>query len=295
VDYASLFQLAVSLYGEQKAANMSKEQLALLKNQLDQIRGVQLPDLPQVEAEQLGPSELGAMAPDEAMRGDQLQTLADMRSAIDAGGLSLSDRAALLDAMGDVSATNRRARADVKADLARRGGIDSGAQLLMGEQAASDNARDAGKAGLQAAAQAEQRKLQLMREYLAGTGQVRGQDWAENASAAGARDARAESNAARREKSKYYNAGLPQQGFANAMAKATGQMPAGNNLASWYGNEAQGQRDFWGNAGAAVGEGTRRNNSYTGGSSSGPTQKRDADGYPYDSEPEEWENPYPWR
>jgi hypothetical protein len=121
---------------------------------------------------------------------------------------------------------------------------------------------------------------------------VRGQDWAEAAQTAGARDARAESNVGRREKANYYNAGLPQQNFTNKMSKNTGQLAPGNNLAAFHGNQAQSQRDFWGNMGAAA----AANNSSGGGSNSsssgGNTQKRDANGDPYETEPEEWENPW---
>lgn len=294
MDYAALIQLAIGLYGEQKAKNMSKEQLALLKDQLDQMRAIPLPQLSEVNPEQLGQSEVGKLHPDEALRGHQLDMLSEMRNTIDQGGLSLSDRAAMADSLGEASAQARRGRSNVKADLARHGGLDSGAQLMASMQSASDNARDAGHAGLETAAMAERRKLDAMREYLSGTGALRGQDFGENVTAAGARDARAEGNAGRREKATYYNAGLPQQGFANAMSKATGQVPAGNNLAAAYGANAQGTRDFWGNMGAAAGAGARSNNSYTGSGSGGgrSTQKRDANGDPYESDPSEWENPW---
>lgn len=287
-------QMIMGLLGEDQAGKLTTAQLRMLEKQLANIEGIDLPDLPEISPEQLGESELGLLESDQALRGDQLQMLGDMRETIDAGGLSLSDKAALLEALGDASATGRRARLNVKADLGRRGGLDSGAQMMAGMQSASDVARDAGKAGLETAAMAERRKLQLMREYLAGTGALRGQDWAESTTTAGARDKRAEGNADRREKSNYYNAGLPQQNFANRMTKATGQQAPGNNLSAFYGNQAQGTRDFWGNMGAAAG--TAANNSFGGSSGSssggGGTQKRDANGDPYETEPEEWENPW---
>jgi hypothetical protein len=58
------------------------------------------------------------------------------------------------------------------------------------------------------------------------SGGLREQDWRESESANRAKDIRDERNAAARERASQYNAGLPQQQFTNALAKATGQLPS---------------------------------------------------------------------
>lgn len=260
-------QGAVSMFGEQQAGKLDKQQLDLLRQQYEELKNVPLPELQRVLAERLGPSELGGLHSDEQARGNQLDMLAELRNVIDQGGLSLSDRAALADAMGDASAQARRGRANVKADLARRGGLDSGAQLMASMQSASDSARDAGKAGLETAAMAERRKLDAMRAHLDATGAMRGQDWAENSATAGARDRRAEGNADRREKAGYYNAGLPQQQFENRTRRLGMATGPGTNLAGAYAGQAQGTRNFWGNMGATANSAAQKWNQSNSGSS----------------------------
>lgn len=228
MDYGALIQLAMSLYGEQAAKNMTDAQLRMLGEQLANIQGIALPDLPQVQAEQLGDSAVAGLQTDPEMRSRQLSALDEVQRLVDGGGLDLQSKASLEEALGAAMNQQHRARAGVAADAAARGQLNSGNRLLMDMDAAQSGANNARAAGTQAAADASARRLQAIHDASAMSSNLREMDWREKESSARAKDLRDERNAQAREKATYYNAGLPQQNFTNAMAKATGQMPAAN-------------------------------------------------------------------
>lgn len=247
-----VFQAAVSMFGEEKASKMSKEQLRLLREQLADVRGVALPDLPELQAEQLGASNVGNMRSDESLRSNQLQAIATLQNLIDKGGLDLTDRAALEEALSVQSNAAQRARAGVAADAASRGQLNSGSRLVMDMNAAQVGANAARKTGTEVAAQAQQRRLQAIREAAGLSGGLREQDWREKESANRAKDLRDERNAAARERANTYNAGLAQQGFTNAMAKATGQLPSTSAVGNVLGTQAADTRALYSGLGAAM-------------------------------------------
>ena len=252
MDYGALIQMAISMYGEEKASKMSLQQLRLMEQQLADVRGIQLPDLPKLEAEELGPSNVGGMRSDEGLRSNQLEAIATLRNIIDKGGLDLTDRAALEEALSASTNAQQRARAGVAADAASRGQLNSGARLVLDANAAQVGANAARKTGTEVAAQAQQRRLQAIREAAGMSGGLREQDWRESESANRAKDLRDERNAAAREKAATYNAGLPQQGFNNAMAKATGQLPSTSAVGNVLGQQAQDTRALYSGLGAAA-------------------------------------------
>lgn len=231
-------QLAIAFLGEQKASQLSAKQLELLGQQLAQLQGIELPDLPEVKPEELGESAVAGMQSDEALRGKQLQALGELQNIIDSGGLDLSDKVSLEEALSTAQNNQRRARAGVMGDLAARGGLDTGARLVAGLDAATAGANDLRKTGMETAAMAQKRRLDAIRTASGMAGALREQDWRESEAAKRAKDLRDERNAAAREKAGYYNAGLPQQQFQNQVTKVTGQGNATNNLAGAYGGAA---------------------------------------------------------
>lgn len=233
-----VLQTAVAMFGEEKASQFSKEQLRLLKEQLDRVGGVQLPNLPEVKPEQLGDSAVGGMHSDENMRSKQLQAIAELQNTIDHGGLDLSDKVSLEEALNTARNQQHRARAGVASDMAQRGQLNSGARMVMDLDAAQAGANDLHRTGMETAALAQRRRLDAIREASGLAGGLREQDWREQEAANRAKDLRDERNSAAREKAGYYNAGLPQQGFTNAMAKATGSQPATNAMAQGLGAAA---------------------------------------------------------
>lgn len=235
-------QLAIAFLGEQKASQMSAKQLELLGKQLADLQGIKLPDLQEVQPEQLGKSAVAGMQSDQGLRGKQLQAITELQHIIDSGGLDLSDKVSLEEALSTAQNNQRRARAGVAGDLQARGGLDTGARLVMGLDAATAGANELRKTGMETAAMAQRRKLEAIRAASGMSGALREQDWREKETSSRAKDLRDERNSAAREKAGYYNAGLPQQGFNNAVTKATGQQTGVNAMAQGLNAAAQDTR-----------------------------------------------------
>lgn len=235
-DYTQLAQIAAAMYGQAAASQMTQQQLDLLGQQLARVNAVPIPNQPTITPDQLGPSAMGAMAPDQATRGKQLQALAEVQNIIDHGGTDLTEQASLEQAMNQANTQQQRARETVAANAAARGQMNSGTRMAMDLDAASQGANAARSSGLQAAAQAQQRRLAAIQDAASMESSLRNQDWSEQAQAANAKDLRDQYNAAAREKAQYYNAGLPQQTFQNQMSKAN----AGNAPTNAMGNALQG-------------------------------------------------------
>lgn len=265
-------QTAISMFGEEKASQMTREQLEMLRQQLADVRGVQLPNLPGLTPEQLGDSNVGNMKSDPTLRNKQLQAIATLQNLIDEGGLDLTDQAALEQAMSQATNQQKRARAGVAADAAQRGQLNSGARLVMDMDAAQAGANAARQTGLETAALAQRRRLQAIRDAASMSGGLREQDWRESESANRAKDLRDERNAAERARVGTYNAGLAQQGFNNAMAKATGQLPSTSAVGNVLNQQAQDTRALYSGLGSAA------NQAYGGVTKNGGTQT-----YTYDT------------
>lgn len=231
-------QLAIALFGEQKASQLNQQQLDLLAQQYSDMKGIPLPELEKMTADQLGPSAVGSMQSDQGMRSKQLQAIAELQNVVDKGGLDLNDHAALEESLDTARKQESRARAGVASDAAQRGQLNSGSRLLMDMNAAQSGANTARQTGLQTAGMAQQRRLAAIHDVSADSGALREQDWREAETANRAKDLRDERNAAAREKAQYYNAGLPQQNFSNAMSKATGTQPAANAYSGGLGAAA---------------------------------------------------------
>lgn len=231
-------QLAIAYLGEQKASQLSQKQLELLGQQLAQLQGIEMPDLKEVKPEELGDSAVAGMTSDEAMRGKQLQAIGELQNIIDSGGLDLSDKVSLEQALDTARNQQHRARAGVAGDMAQRGQLNSGARMVMDENAAQAGANDLHRTGMETAAMAQQRRLAAIREASGLASGLREQDWREGETANRAKDLRDERNAAAREKAGYYNAGIPQQQFNNQVTKVTGQGNATNAMAQGLGAAA---------------------------------------------------------
>lgn len=251
--------MAISLYGEDKASKMSEKQLRLMEQQLDDVRGVELPDLPEIQAEQLGDSAVGGMTSDPTLRSKQLQAIATLQNMIDQGGLDITDRAQLEQALSSAANQQKRARAGVASDAAQRGQLNSGARLVMDMDAAQSGANAARANGTEVAAQAQRRRLQAIRDAASMSGGLREQDWRESETANRAKDIREERNAAARERATMYNAGIPQQGFNNAVSKATGQLPSTSAVGNVLAQGAADTRGLYSGLGAAAYQGVNKN------------------------------------
>lgn len=254
MDYSALIQMATALYGEQAASAMTQQQLDLLKQQLANVQAVPLPNSPSVTPDQLGPSAVAGMTSNAGERQKQLDAISEIQQVIDAGGMDLTSKASLEDALSQANSQQNRARQGVANDLQSRGQLNSGANLVMSQNAAQSGANQARQAGTDAAAAASQRRLAAINDAAGLQSQLRGEDWSEADTANQAKDMRDERNANAREKAQYYNAGLPQQNFADAMQKAGAAGAPTGNLASAYQQAGVDQRQQAAGIGAIAGQ-----------------------------------------
>lgn len=291
MDYAALMQMAIALYGEESAKKMDEKQLRLMERQLNDIRSVELPDLPKLESEQLGDSAVAGMKSDKALRSNQLAAIAELQRLADQGGLDLTDKAALEQALDVARNQTRRARAGISSELGARGQMDSGAKMTMDLDAASRGANDLHREGVETAAMAQRRRLQAIRDASGMSGALREQDWREGETANRAKDLRDERNAAARERAAQYNAGLPQQGFTNALAKATGQLPSTSAVGNVLAGQAQGTRDMTAGLIQATGAYGGVNRNAAGQSSGGSTYSYDSNDYAKRGGPQDISDP----
>jgi hypothetical protein len=160
-----------------------------------------------------------------------------------------------------------------------RGVAGSGLELAQSMLAQQQASNRAAQQGLDVASMAQQRALQAILQGGQLGGQIRGQDFEEQARVAAAKDAIAQFNAQNqqqvnlansaarqqanmfnlglkqdvanantniRNQQEMYNKGLHQQDFENRYRKAGGVAGGYNNLASLYGNQAQNRLNFVG-------------------------------------------------
>ncbi len=172
--------------------------------------------------------------------------------------MDLTSKAALEDALSQANSQQTRAQAGVAADLQSRGQLNSGADLVMSQNAAQSEANQArASAGTDAAAAASQRRLAAINDAASLDSQLRGEDFSEADTANAAKDARDQLNQAARQQAQYYNAGLPQQQFSEAAMQKAGRhrVPQrGNGLAAAMGAAGTSARQGAAGVGAAAGQ-----------------------------------------
>lgn len=251
--WAALIGALFSAQADQKAGLIDAQQLDLIKQQLAEIAGIDVPELERIAAEQLPDSEFGKIERDDGLRGNQLESLAALRDIANNGGMSLDDRVGYEEAQSKSDAADYRRREGIRSQMQQRGQMDSGAALMMQLDSAQDAANRDRAAGQEFAGRSERRRLEALKDVMSGAGNLRDQDFGEAARKAAAQDEINRWNAGAREKAAYYNAGLPQQNFNNRMAKALRQNSAGGNLSAFYGNQATGVRGRGAAMGSTVG------------------------------------------
>lgn len=248
-----LVQMGASMMGEQKAGGLDAKQAALLQQIYDELRDVPLPELEKVVAEQLGPTKMGEVRSDPEQRMQQMDVLGELRDIIDSGGFDIQSEAGLNEALNRANVTGQAQSRALASEFANRGQLGSGARLALGNMNAQGAANRANTAALNIGAEGARRRMDAMGRYADLAGDVRRADFGEASARAQAEDAAARWNASAREKAGMYNAGLAQQQFNNQVTRATGSQAAGNNLAGFYGNQAQGTRNAAANYGSAAG------------------------------------------
>lgn len=238
------------------------------------------------QAFQATPSAMEKVQMDPAYKAEQQRSLAALSDIANKGGLRLSDRAALNDAMLDSATRARGDREAILQDMDARGQGGSGARLaadLMSSQASADrNARSS----MDVAAKAQDRALQAIMSSGELAGKIGSQDFDQQAQRATAADRinmfntqnmqsvaqrnAAAQNAAQLEDLRYardigmkntdlsnkeqmYNKGLAQQYFDNQSKKAAGMSGQYANMAGTAMQQGQNMGNMFSNTASGIG------------------------------------------
>jgi hypothetical protein len=279
---AALVQAVIGIVGELLAADQRDEAEALLGRMRTQFEGIQLPNLEEIEAQQLGDTALADIKADPTLEAAQYDSLGQLGD-ISETGLADADRAAM-NRMANMTARRQKAgMAGIQQSMAQRGLAGSGLEYGARMQEAQDSNQRLSEEGQNVAGDAAQRRMNAILARGDMSGRMRGQQYNEKSEAAKARDAIARFNAASRDSASRYNQGQRQQRFANQMQKTGAIANPTNALAGFKAQSANDTRQFYGNMGAAAGEGVDSavnnwgsGNKYTG-ESSEDRKKREED------------------
>lgn len=234
---------------------------------------------------QLNPSAMEDISVDQALKNEQMKALSGI-SEIAEGGLTEADKAAARDIQREVNQNAEARRQAILQNMAQRGTLGSGmelaAQLASAQQAADQQSR----AGDVLAQQAQSRALQALQQSGALAGQVRGQEFGEQAQVAQAKDAINQWNTANQQnvaarnvqnqnqaqqqnlaarqaleeqranianQQQIHNKGLQQQQFQNEMQRASGLAGAYQTQGQVAQNAANAQAQMIGGIGSGIG------------------------------------------
>jgi hypothetical protein len=147
----------------------------------------------------LGPSAMQGISLDPATRAAQMQALGELSQMTEGDGMSAIDAANVADINRQIAQAQRGSRDAISANMRQRGIAGSGLELAAQLQAQQASADRASQAGLDEAANSMRRRMAALESLGSLGGNIRGQDFGEQAQIAGAQDAVSRFNAANRQ------------------------------------------------------------------------------------------------
>jgi hypothetical protein len=240
-------------------------------------------------------SEMSKVSTDPRLKDAQMSALQKLQRTAE-GGLDVGDKASLQAVKDQATQQEKSQRQAILQNMAARGMAGSGAELasqMSAQQGAADrNARG----GLEVAAQAQRRALEAAMQSGQLGGQIRGQDFEEQAQKARAVDAIRQFNAANSismqqrnvdrnnnaqaanlgnaqdisnrntgslNQQKQINAGVSQQAYQNAMQKAQAVAAAKTAQGQQAAQQAQNTANQYAQGGSAIGQGVNAYANYS--------------------------------
>jgi len=291
MDYSAIIQMVMALAGELNAQGQKDKAQKLLQGSLDEFGNLSLPKFQQVVAEQLGPSALQAIQTDPRLKQAQQDTLSSYDDIISGDGYSAADKAGI-NSVGNqiarrMAGANSAVRQQMEASGQGQGGAAIAAQLENQQQA---NQRFS-EAGQNQAAQGVQRRFQAIAAKGNQAGDMRTQDWNEQASKAQAADSIARFNAAARTSAANQNNSNLQTDYANRYGQLQGKAGMTGTVANGLVANANDTTKALAGMGAIGSElmrsGSKGTQDGTGTGGYLPVPTYDTAG-----DPNEWENPY---
>jgi len=189
-----------------KEPTIEEQQLALEKLQ----RGEKLTPV-ELQAVQMGSSAMEDISTDPRLKQAQLDALTSLQGISDSGGLQLTDRANLEKLLGQAATSDKGRRDAVTQNMQERGMGGSGLELAAKLASAQDASMQQNQAATNTAAQAQQNALQALQQGGALAGDIRGQDFNQEAAKAQAMDEISRFNAANQQQANTINAGYGMQ------------------------------------------------------------------------------------
>jgi hypothetical protein len=261
---------------------VESQELALEKQK---IAGVLAPEMEgTVQQDQ---SAMAGISTDPRLRQAQMNALSSLTD-LGTTGLTSADRAALLNIRNQTEGDAQAASASIMQNMAQRGMSGGGAELAARLAAAQGATNRGAQAGMDLAAQAQQKALQAMSSAGALGSQIEGQQFGQDAQKASAADAIARFNAANRQnvmgtnvgaknaaqqynisnaqnvanantdianKQQVNNKGLLQQDYQNRFGKATAASGQYDKQSAYDTQQADKTREIFGKIGQGVGGG----------------------------------------
>lgn len=234
------------------------------------------------------PSEFTNINLDQTPRNAEIAALSQMQDIANEGGRDAQFRAAMNDAMNQTNTQMQGQSGAIMQNAAARGALNSNMTTAAQLANAYQGNAAASNAGINAAAQAEQRALQAIAESAQLGGQITSQDWTQASQKAQAMDAInrynaqnsqaqanmntqgrnlaqasnldmanqfAQGNTNIKNQQAQYNAQLPQQVFQNQLAKAAAMNGVSIPMANLSQQNAQNQAATQGNLLGGLGQG----------------------------------------
>jgi hypothetical protein len=256
MDFSSLIgligQLGIGLAGEQASSADRARATRLLQKMYDEYGALEVPSIPGLTAEQLGPSSYDALSTDPRLANAQYEGLNALDDVIAGDGYADADKAYLNNLGSTLQRRAAQTRDSINNDMAARGMSNSGASVAAKLASGQQANEAAAQAGAVTAGNGLARRLQAIRERASQATNMRSQQFNEAGTKAGGEDARQKWNAASRQGAQTYNAGLPAQQYQMQLQRLAGMSGQNGALANNANQNAQATGQLYAGLGAAT-------------------------------------------
>lgn len=198
----------------------TREAEAVINAARDEYGRIQPEKLEEAAISVLGPTEMAKIQADPKFKAAQEQGLAQMEEMQAGGGFNNEDRANLNRIRNETARRNTSRNALLREEMQARGIGGSGAELAMRQADNQAAAERESQAGLDTAAQAQKRYFDAIRERTRMAGDMRAQDFGEQAAKAQAQDRINQYNQAFQFDQARYNNDIRQKNYANQVGAA---------------------------------------------------------------------------
>lgn len=257
----TIVQAIIGLIGESIAKGEREDAARMLAVMQQQFANIPLPSLEEIEAIQLGESEMEGVTTDPRLEASQYDALGGVSEIAD-DGMSAVDTAALNRIGNQVARRQKAGMAGIESDMAARGQAGTGMDYALRAQAASDANQRLSEEGQNVGAEAMQRRYRALMDQGDMSGKMRGQQFAEKSKKAEAADMISRLNAASRSQAQSYNATLPQQKFKNQLTKTAAVANPTNAMVGMKVDGANDTRNAFAQYGAAAGKAVESASNY---------------------------------